>query len=101
VITASWPMRHRVRCLRSRRAAATLPWWTPGVALFKDVWARPTLGGLSGVGGAKGDRGFARRPRLFVAARPVMAFNVATGDRSEIACGCRPSGLLRMGMRSA
>jgi hypothetical protein len=67
------------------------------VALFRDASGAATVRRLPGIGAAKGVAFSPDGLRLFVAAASVMAVDVATGDRSEIACGCRPAGLVRMG----
>src|SRR5205807_4942518 len=67
------------------------------VALFKDASGAATVRRLPGIGGGKGVAFAPDGRRLFVASTSVMSVDVATGERSEIACGCRPSGLVRMG----
>jgi hypothetical protein len=67
------------------------------VALFQDVAGASTVRRLPGIGGGK-DVGFSADGRkLFVAASTVMSVDVASGERTEIACDCHPTGLARMG----
>jgi hypothetical protein len=67
------------------------------VALFQDVAGASTVRNLPGIAGGKGAGFSSDGKTLFVAAPAVIAMNVATGDVSEIACNCQPSGLIRMG----
>jgi hypothetical protein len=89
-------------------ATGALPAFAPGghdaaivdgqaVALFRDASGAATVRRLPGISAAKGVAFSPDGGRLFVAATSVMAVDVATGDRGEIACGCRPTGLARMG----
>lgn len=67
------------------------------VVLLQDVAGASTVRRLVGIAGGKG-AGFSPDGKtLFVAGPAVIAMDVATGDRNEIACGCQPSGLVRMG----
>jgi len=89
-------------------AVGALPAFAPGghdaaivdgqaVALFRDAAGAATVRHLPGIGAAKGVAFSPDGRRLFVAGASVVTVDVATGDRSEIACGCRPTGLARMG----
>lgn len=70
----------------------------PGtVAFFQDVAGAATVRRLPGIAGGKGAAFSPDGGRLFVAAASVTVVDVATVERREIACECRPSGLVRMG----
>ena len=89
-------------------AEAAMPVFAPGghdaavvdaqaVALFHDIAGAATVRSLPGIAGLRGAAFSADGKRLFVAGATVISLDVASGDRTEIACGCRPSGLARMG----
>jgi DNA-binding beta-propeller fold protein YncE len=67
------------------------------VAFFQDAAGAATVRRLPGIAGGKGVAFSPDGGRLFVAAASVTAVDVLTGDRGEIVCGCRPSGLVRIG----
>ena len=68
------------------------------VAFFADVAGSSTVRRLPGVAGAKGADFSADGRKLFVAASAgVTAIDTASGDRAEIECACRITGLTRMG----
>jgi len=68
-----------------------------GVALFTDATGAATVRRLPGIAGVRGADFSADGKRLFVAGTGVTTLDMASGDRSELACNCRPAGLSRMG----
>jgi len=95
------------RQLTSAAAGAT-PVFAPGghdaavidgqaIALFQDAAGAATVRRLPGISGAHGAGFSADGKRLFVAAASVASIDVATGDRTDLSCNCRPAGLVRMG----
>jgi len=67
------------------------------VSLFQDAAGAATVRKLPGVAGGRGVAFAPDGKRLFVAGAAVTSLDMTTGDRAEIACDCRPSGLVRMG----
>jgi hypothetical protein len=67
------------------------------LVLFADVAGPSTVRRLPGVAGAKGAAFSADGRKFFVAAAGVTAVDIASGDRAEIECACRITGLTRMG----
>jgi hypothetical protein len=67
------------------------------VALFSDIAGAATTRRLPGIAGVRGAVFSGDGKRLFVAAAGVIAIDAVSGDRTEIACNCHPSGLARMG----
>jgi hypothetical protein len=89
-------------------AGGALPVFAPGghdaavidsqaVALFGDIAGAATVRRLPGVAGLRGAAFSSDGKKLFVAGAAVTSLDVASGDRTELACGCRPSGLVPMG----
>jgi hypothetical protein len=69
------------------------------LALFSDVSGTATVRRLPGIVGVRSAGFSADGKRLFAAGfgAAVTSLDVASGDRVEIGCDCRPSGLVRMG----
>jgi hypothetical protein len=67
------------------------------VTLFSDVAGAATARRLPGIAGLRGAVFSGDGNRLFAAAAGVISIDVVSGDRSEIACNCQPSGVARMG----
>ncbi len=67
------------------------------IALFQDAAGAATVRRLPGVSAVRGADFTADGKQLFLAAASVTALDLTTGDRSAIACDCRPAGLTRMG----
>lgn len=67
------------------------------VALFTDVAGAATVRRLPGIAGLRGAAFSTDGKRLFIAGATVTSIDVASGDRTGIACNCRPSTMARMG----
>lgn len=89
-------------------AAGALPVFAPGghdaavidsqtIALFQDAAGAATVRRLPGLSGVHGADFSPDGRRLFLASTSVTAIDLTTGDRTAIACDCRPAGLARMG----
>ena len=68
-----------------------------GIALFQDAAGAATVRRLPGIGGLRGADFSPDGKHLYLAGAAVAAVDVASGDRADVACDCRPSGLTRMG----
>lgn len=68
-----------------------------GVTLFQDAAGATTVRRLPGVTGARA-AGFSNDgKKLYLAGDTVTVLDLANGERTDIACDCRPAGLSRMG----
>lgn len=67
------------------------------IALFHDAAGAATVRRLPGVTGIRGADFSPDGKQLFIAGSAVRSIDTATGDSIEIACNCRPTGLVRMG----
>ena len=68
-----------------------------GITLFEDAAAAATVRRLPGIGGVRGAGFSTDGKRLFLAGDAVTVLDLASGERADIACDCRPAGLSRMG----
>lgn len=68
-----------------------------GIALFQDAAGAATVRRLPGLSGVRGADFSPDGKRLFLAAAAVTTLDIATGDRNELTCNCRPAVLDRMG----
>ena len=68
-----------------------------GVTLFQDASGAATVRRLPGITGARA-AGFSNDgKKLYLAGDTVTVLDLASGERTDIACDCRPVGLSRMG----
>lgn len=68
-----------------------------GVTLFQDAAGAATVRRLPGVTGARA-AGFSNDgKKLYLAGDTVTVLDLGNGERTDIACDCRPAGLSRMG----
>jgi hypothetical protein len=70
---------------------------TQALTLVQDAAGAATVRKLPGVTGLKGADFSPDGKRLLLAGTSVTTVDLASGDRAQIACDCKPAGLSRMG----